>query len=343
MWESREKIWIVAALVFGTAAILALLFSAGLNSVWDALKQAKLEYILLASALTLSGLGVRGIRRIVFLRKVKCQTSTRENVMILLSGCFFENVGPARLGEFFVPAVISTKDKVAGSSTFSAIIMERTLDLATASAIAFAGVLALNLDAGLQSILIAGIVGTLVLMMVLLRLPSIIGTLVHQLTKRLSFFKKGRAKDAETGFQNLMQTSKATVSFLMKSKKTAALGLGFTLLLWSLNGLRLFFVVESISLEISWLTATVVVVFTILVAIASMVPFGYGTSELAMVFILMSLGTEFVQSKALAIALIDRFLAVWLIVLIGAIASLRLSKFGNKKTINTNEARIENA
>jgi hypothetical protein len=262
--------------------------------------------------------------------------------LILLSGCFFENVSPARLGEFFVPAALSVKDKALGSSTLSSVIVERTLDLGTASAIAILGILSLNLEMRLQSILMVGIAVTLVLMVMILRLTSIVGTVVHQMN-RLKFFRKVVAKDAETGFQNFMQNSKTSVGFLIKSKKTAILGLGLTLLLWSLNGLRLFFVVESVGLEVSLLQATVVVVFTILLAIASMVPFGYGTAELAMVFILTSLGTEFIQSKALGIALIDRFLAVWLIVLIGAIASLRLGKLGYQKSTTGNEARIENA
>lgn len=340
MRKASKKIWIIGAVVFGTAALLFLLFSAGLNSVWTVLIQAKTEYILLALAMTLLGLVVRGVRRVVFLRKVECQISTRRMFLILLSGCFFENVSPARLGEFFVPAALSVKDKALGASTLSSVIVERTLDLGTASAIAILGILSLNLDMRLQSILIVGIAVTLVLMVMILRLTSIVGTVVHQMN-RLKFFRKVVAKDAETGFQNFMQNSKTSVGFLIKSKKTAILGLGLTLLLWSLNGLRLFFVVESVGLEVSLLQATVVVVFTILLAIASMVPFGYGTAELAMVFILTSLGTEFIQSKALGIALIDRFLAVWLIVLIGAIASLRLGKLGYQKSTTGNEARIE--
>jgi uncharacterized protein (TIRG00374 family) len=340
MRKATKKIWIIGAVAFGTAALLFLLFSAGLNSVWTVLIQAKTEYILLALAMTLLGLVVRGVRRVVFLRKVECQISTRRMFLILLSGCFFENVSPARLGEFFVPAALSVKDKALGSSTLSSVIVERTLDLGTASAIAILGILSLNLDMRLQSILIVGIAVTLVLMVMILRLTSIVGTVVHQMN-RLKFFRKVVAKDAETGFQNFMQNSKTSVGFLIKSKKTAILGLGLTLLLWSLNGLRLFFVVESVGLEVSLLQATVVVVFTILLAIASMVPFGYGTAELAMVFILTSLGTEFIQSKALGIALIDRFLAVWLIVLIGAIASLRLGKLGYQKSTTGNEARIE--
>jgi uncharacterized protein (TIRG00374 family) len=341
MRKATKKIWIIGAVVFGTAALLFLLFSAGLNSVWTVLIQAKTEYLLLALAMTLLGLVVRGVRRVVFLRKVECQISTRRMFLILLSGCFFENVSPARLGEFFVPAALSVKDKALGSSTLSSVIVERTLDLGTASAIAILGILSLNLDMRLQSILIVGIAVTLVLMVMILRLTSIVGTVVHQMTNRFKFFRKVIAKDAETGFQNFMQNSKTSVGFLIKSKKTAILGLGLTLLLWSLNGLRLFFVVESVGLEVSLLQATVVVVFTILLAIASMVPFGYGTAELAMVFILTSLGTEFIQSKALGIALIDRFLAVWLIVLIGAIASLRLGKLGYQKSTTGNEARIE--
>jgi uncharacterized protein (TIRG00374 family) len=336
-----KKIWIIAFVLFGTAAILFLLFSTGLDSVWDAFSQARIEYILLALAVTMLGLVVRGVRRVIYMRKVESQINKRGIFLILLSGCFFENVSPARLGEFFVPAVISMKDKTTGSHTLSAVIVERILDLATASAIAFAGILSLSLDIRLQSILIAGIVVTLVLIVVFLRLSSIVGTIVHQLIKRINLFRSGESNPAEAGFQNLMQTSKAGVSFLMKSKKTAVLGLGLTLLLWSLNGLRLFFVVKSMGLEISLLQATVVVVFTILLAIASIVPFGYGTAELAMVFILMSLGTQFIQSKALGVALIDRFLAVWFIAAIGIVASFRLGKFKIKNQFPKGKQEIK--
>jgi glycosyltransferase 2 family protein len=321
----------VAALVFGTAAILFLLFSAGLTNVWDALTQANVEYIILALVATLVGLFVRGVRRVFFLRAVKCQLRTRDIFLIVLSGAFFENISPARLGEFFVPAVLSAKDKDVGSSMLSSVIVERTLDLATAAGIALVGIFALDLNPQLQTILAVGIVITVALILVIFRLTSIVGTLVHYAAKHLKFFRAERVKNVEASFQSIMQSSKTSISFLMKNKKTAAVGLGFTLLLWSLNGVRLYFVVQALGLGISWLQATVVVVFTILLAIASMIPFGFGTAELAMVFILMSLGAQFVQPKALGVALIDRFLAVWLVVLIGAIASLRIGKLGSKK------------
>jgi glycosyltransferase 2 family protein len=321
--------------VFGTAAILFLLFSAGLSSVWEALSQANVEYIFWALGATILGLFVRGLRRVFFLRAVRCKLQTRDVFLVVLSGAFFENIGPARLGEFFVPAVLSAKDKYIGSSTLSSIIVERSLDLATAAGIALAGVLALDLDAQLKAILAVGIVITIVLIAVIFRLPSIVGNIVHFIAKHLEFFKAERAQRIEATFQNMMRSSKDSVGFLVKNKKAAIVGVTLTLVLWSLNGVRLYFVVEAMGLGISWLQATVVVVFTILLAIASMVPFGYGTAELAMVFILMSLGAQFVQSKALGIALIDRFLAVWLVVLIGALASLRIGKLEIQKRQTT--------
>lgn len=342
MTRKTRLIWIVAALVFGTAAILFLLFSAGLGSVWDALSQANVEYVFLALAATLLGLFVRGMRRVFFLRAVRCRLPTRDVFLIVLSGAFFENLGPARLGEFFVPAVLSAKDIDVGSSTLSSVIVERTLDLATAAGIAFVGVLALDLDAQLKTILAVGIVITIALVAVIFRLTSIVGTIVHFLAKHVKFFKAERVQKVEVTFQNMMHSSKDSVGFLVKNKKTAIGGVALTLVLWSLNGVRLYFVVEAMGLGISLLQATVVVVFTILLAIASMVPFGYGTAELAMVFILMSLGVQFVQSKALGIALIDRFLAVWFVVLVGAIASLRMRKLEIKKHQTTQQG-TENA
>jgi len=338
-----KKIWIIGGIVFGTAAILFLLFSAGLESVWTVLTQANPEYILLALAMTLLGLLVRGIRRVIFLRKIECQMRTRTVFWIMLSGCFFENVSPARLGEFFVPAVITVKDKAAGCSTLSAVIVERTLDLGTAAAIAIFGVLSLNLDATVQSILVVGILITFVLMLIILRLTNIVGFLGNQLFNRFKFTRKLVSQDTQSGFQSAIGQCKSSVNFLIKSKTSAILGLGLTVLLWTLNGLRLFFVIKSVGLEVSLLQATIIVIFTILLAIASMVPFGFGTAELAMVVILTSLGAGFIESTALGVALIDRFLAVWLIVLIGAIASLRLGKLGYQKSIMEKEGGTANA
>lgn len=318
----------IIALVVGTVAILFLLLSVGFSNILDALSKVQISYIVLALAITILGLVIRGARRFIYVSESGCQTNIRTIFTILLSGSFFENVSPARLGEFFVPIALNSRDKIIASSTLSAIIVERTADLAFASIIALLGLLSFNLTSEIQFILFIGIIITLVLIVFILHLTRILAVIVNQAKRVLSFFRKKEPSESDGSLQNLLKTAKTNVNFLLKSKRGTIFGITLTGLLWSLNGIRLLVVMKSVGLEIPWPQATVVVVFTILLALASMVPFGHGTAEFAMVFILTSMGFPLVL--ATVVAIIDRFLAVWLVILIGLVASLRLNQFNSQ-------------
>jgi glycosyltransferase 2 family protein len=316
-------------LIIGTAIIVLLFSFIGLGNVWVILSQAEPTYILLALIVTLGVLAVRYIRRVIYLRKINCTMNAKEMAIVLLSGCFFENLGPARIGEFFTPAIIGFRDKIAGAKIFSSILTERTLDLLTGAAIAIIGILMLGINGWIEWLLIFGIAAVVVLAVIMFFMPSLIGKIINKVASCLHF-RRGKNSRFGSEFRRMLDNSKNSINYLIKNKKNMAIGLGLALLLWFLNGLRLFFVVKAFGLEIPWLTAIVVVIFTIMLSVASVIPFGYGTAELSMVLILTSLSNQYTASSALAIALIDRLLAIWLIVGIGAVTSLQLYKIKNR-------------
>jgi uncharacterized protein (TIRG00374 family) len=186
----------------------------------------------------------------------------------------------------------------------------------------------------IQILLYAGIIMMVIAAVAILFAPKILGTLFSWLSKLLSKLKIQALESYEDKLQKITSGAGMNVRFLFTSKKTAGAGIAFTILMWILNGTRFMLVMKSLGMDLPLLQATMVVVFTILFALASMIPFGQGAAELTMVLLLTSIGFPYALSFIAAI--IDRLLAVWFPLVIGLGSSLKLRKM--TKTIEPENA-----
>ncbi len=341
----KSQLRFLVVMIIGTIAVVPLFLLAGFGDVTETLIKARKEYLFLALATTILALFVRGIRWSSYLRAVGCKTRFGTVFSTLLAGCFFENVTPARIGEFFRPLILRSKDKTSISMTMPTVLVERILDLGVSSIIAFLGILLmLDLQPSLRSALVIGILAMAVLIGLVLFLPKVLGFVIRQGLKAARALRIGWRKEVVQEMSDATTVMEEGVYALLRNKSATMLGLMLTVLLWLLNGLRLCFVLKSLDLNVSLFQATVVVVLTILLATASMIPFGHGTAELAMSSILASSSLGFPVALSVSAAIIDKLLAVWFIVLIGGIVGSGLGYFklvGEKKATNTTKQELK--
>lgn len=334
----KRYIRFVVAIIIGTAVIFLLLFFAGFSVVVQALVEARKDYLFLALLMTVLTLVVRSVRWGFYLRKVGCETKFTLVFSTLLAGCFIENVTPARIGEFFRPLILRFKDNVAVFLTLPTVLVERILDLGVSSFVALLGVVVLlsHLQSSVRFTMVIGILIMLILIGLVLYLPRILALILRLGVRGLKALRIMSHEDLEDELLKAVDSTRLSVHALLRDKDVTLIGLTFTFVIWLLNGFRLYLVLKSLGLEISLLQATVVVVFTILVATTSMIPFGHGSAEFAMAFILTSLGYPFELSTAAAV--IDKFLAVWFVVLVGAVAG---SGLAYSKSVSKEDTRFQ--
>lgn len=314
----------IITLILGSLAIVLLLFFAGIGNVVQALVGAKKDYLILALLMTILTLVIRSVRWGFYLKKAGYKTRFTTILHTLLAGCLIENITPARIGELFRPMILRSKEKVAISLTLPTVLVERVLDIIVPSLISLLGMFFLlsYLQPSILFIIIIGIVVMLILIGLILYLTRILALFIRLGMKSLRTLRIGSFEVMETELLKTTSMVGESVRDLLRKKDVIIFGLIFTFLIWFLNGARLYFVLESFGLSASLLLATVIVIFTILVATASMIPFGQGSAELTMVLILTSLSYPFELSTV--VALVDKFIAVWFVTVIGAIAGLSL-------------------
>lgn len=334
MGSEKRYVRFAAAIIVGTAGIFLLLSFAGFSGIMEALVEARKDYFLLALLTVVLVLLVRNVRWSIYLHKVGYRPKFSTSFFILLAGCFFENATPARIGEFFRPVILRFKENVSVRLTLPTVLVERTLDLGVSFVFALFGIVIMlaQLDPVIRYTIIIGMLVMLVLMVLVLHLPRIFAYIVRLGVRGLKVMGKGGDRSLEDELVEASGAAGESVFSLLRSKETTFYGIISTFIIWLLNGLRLYLVLKSLGLEISPLYATIVTVFTVLVATASMIPFGQGSAEFAMSLVLTSLGYPFELSVVAAV--FDKFLAVWLVALIGAVAGSRL---GYSKMFSKNE------
>lgn len=93
--------------------------------------------------------------------------------------------------------------------------------------------------------------------------------------------------------------------------------LGFTLVIWVLEGTRLYFVSRSVHAGLGVPAAVFVALLASLLTVIPITPGGLGFVELGVVGMLTLLGTT--QQTAASVALLDRVVAYWSVIVVGAI------------------------
>ena len=95
-----------------------------------------------------------------------------------------------------------------------------------------------------------------------------------------------------------------------------------TVIIWSCEALRLFFVLTALGLDLPLSGVVFVAVATSLLTTVPLTPAGFGFVEIAMVYVLTE-GFGLAQSDAVAVAVVDRAVSVLSLIIVGAIVYVR--------------------
>ena len=299
-------------------AVFVYLNAAQLSKVPALILAANGWLVLAAFLVFYAGFPLRGYRWAILLRGTGEHISTRDSTEIILLSWLVNCVVPAKLGDVYRAYLLKINSRTASlSRTFGTVFIERALDL---FAIATLGLAAgywsfrSGLPPAIQIVFGIGVVTVAVLAFALLTMRNfgrrIIVTLPlpHQVLELYDRFEEGV-------FGALVTRHLPLLGFL-------------TVIIWMTEGLRLFLVIQALGFDdvsLGLSGAVFVALIGSLLTAVPLSPAGLGIVEAGVVGVLhVAYGVPL--PEATAIALLDRVISVFSIIIFGSIAYLLSSK-----------------
>ena len=278
---------------------------------------ANFALVFMAFAVFYAGFPLRGLRWATLLRGTGERVSTRDSTEIIFLSWLVNCVVPAKLGDVYRAYLLKINSSASLSRTFGTVFIERVLDL---FAIAILGLAAgywsfrSGLPPAIQVVFGIGVVVVIVLAFALLTMRNfgrqiiVALPLPHQVLELYDRFEEGV-------FGALVTRHLPRLGFL-------------TGLIWMTEALRLFFVVQALGFQdvsLGLSGAVFVALIGSLLTAVPLSPAGLGIVEAGVVGVLhVAYGVPL--PEATAIALLDRVISVFSIIVLGSIAYMVSSK-----------------
>lgn len=272
-------------------------------------------WLLAAVGIYYLGFPLRGYRWALLIRGTGYPLKVKDSTEIILISWLVNCVVPAKLGDVYRAYLLRVNDRVAISTSFGTIFIERVFDLI---AIVVLGLLAAfwsfrkGMSEQVQLIMLVGLVLVLVLIVGLM----VVRNFGRQILVRLPVPKRlvHMYDMFEEGMFSLDRRRLPVVMLL-------------TVLIWTTEALRLLFVIEAMpfDVEVGVSGAFFVALIASLLTAVPFLPAGLGLVELGIVGVLHNI-YNVPQTQALAIAVVDRAISVLSIIIVGGIAYILSSK-----------------
>jgi glycosyltransferase 2 family protein len=314
----RQPRTIISILIpLAVIAVFVALNGEQLGRVPGLIAEADLRLVVLAFVIFYLGFPLRGFRWALLLRSTGTHISTRDSTEILFLSWLVNCVVPAKLGDVYRAYLLKINTVASLSRTFGTVFIERVLDLI---AIALLGIAAGGwsfrdgLPPPIQLIFAIGFVVVAVLALGLLTMRNFGRQILTALPfppQILEFYDR-----FEEG-----------VFRAITLRNLPLLG-GLTGTIWMTEALRLFFVIAAFGfadVQVGLSGAVFVALIGSLLTAVPLSPAGLGIVEAGIVGVL-TVAYGIPLAEATAIALLDRVISVFSIIVLGSIAYLMSSK-----------------
>jgi hypothetical protein len=271
-----------------------------------------LPLYLLAIGIHYSSFYVRGLRWEKLLRDIKVKVSPTQATEMVFLSWFVNSIVPAKLGDIYRSHLLKKETRQSISSSIGTIMLERVFDIALLLCLlSISGYLLfkdkmpqeLSTSLGIGYLLLGtAVTGLFLLGVMKTRFLKIVPARFHSY---LDNFHKGVFKS----FSN-----KHTIIYLIVT----------TAIIWFIESSRFFFVTKAMGLDLGIPVIIFVVLASSMLTAIPLTPAGLGAVEVSIVFILGIMGVD--SNTGTAVALFDRLISYWSVLLIGTIAYTLSSK-----------------
>jgi uncharacterized membrane protein YbhN (UPF0104 family) len=284
-------------------------FDLDLGSVFDEMRHANRGYLLLAVATYYGSIALRAARWRYLLENAEIRPSGDEPLprvpalfVMYLLGWFANCLVPAKLGDAYRGYLLKRRCDVSFGATLGTIFAERLADLMTLGIVLVASgflVFGRHMPSSVSAWMFVAI-GLAALLLIGVLFIVRWGHILRQVVPHRVRPHYVRLEEGILGSFGRIPTV-----------------LALTAIIWSLEGVRFYFVAHSVTGDFSFSAALFVALLASLLTVVPLTPAGLGFVELGVVGMLTVLGIQ--QQTAASMALLDRVVAYWSVIVVGAI------------------------
>ena len=274
------------------------------NQFIESSKQINPYFIIPALLAFTSGILIKSLRQMLFLRHMGIKIPLKQNIIIYLAGLSMLFT-PAGLGEMIKSHFLFKKYNYPVSKTLSLVFVERYHDLLAV----FSIITIFSIVSGITFLTIPIlIIGILLLVSFILIRRKKISPIFQKIIQKVKIFKK--IENHSNEFNESLESF--TSNKIIFSGWVVGIGA------WLFDALGIFLCFQAFGLEFNYLITTVLGLSSILFGAITLVPGGVGITEVSFVALLSLYGIE--SSVSSALALFFRLLSIWFATCIGIIA-----------------------
>jgi uncharacterized membrane protein YbhN (UPF0104 family) len=285
-----------------------------LSEVWADLSEARLPYFFAAFALYYVGMLLRGMRWGWMLKAANVDQSPGATIPgrvqlteILLLSWFVNCLVPARLGDAYRSYVLKRESKVPFSASLGTILAERIVDLFVLVLILIgAGIVTFRGHSTPGQAEQAYAASALLVAIGVIGLAGL-WFMRHRIERRVP--EKWRVQFGRL-HDSLFACLRKPGRYVLTS-----------FVIWGLDGARLLLVAKSLGIDLTAATATFVALMASLLTTLPITPAGLGFVETAIIVVLKWVDVS--PSLATSVAVLDRLITYWSLILIGLILYIK--------------------
>ena len=265
--------------------------------------------ILVAFALVMYYLSfpLRSVRWARLMREGGATMTWRDLLPILFLGWFVNCLVPAKLGDLYRSYLVRRRFGISLSRTVGVVVAERMLDVvAVFGLLVVGGYIAFGRTV-LPDLRIVYITGAALALLIALGLAAI-----YAIAPKVARYFPSEVRRIGRLFRE----------GVLHSLRALPVAGPLTLLIWAFEAARLLFVLAALGLHIPESGVIFVAVATSLLTTVPLTPAGFGFVEIAMVYVLTE-GFGLGQSNAVAVAVLDRAVSVFSVIVVGSVLYAR--------------------
>lgn len=289
--------------------VLIALFARNVNwaDAWATIARSNIVLVACALAVYYATFPLRAARWAGLLREGGANIGWRDLVRILLLGWFVNSLVPAKLGDLYRSYLVKRRFGISLSRTVGVVVAERLLDLVVVFGLLVLGGYVAFGRTVLPDLWIVYVTGAVLGLLIAVGLVAI-----YAAGPRIAHFFPAEVRRIGRLFREGVLHSFRALPF------AGAL----TLVIWGAEAMRLMFVLWALGIDLPASGIVFVAVATSLLTTVPLTPAGFGFVEIAMVYVLTE-GFGLSQSSAVAVAVLDRAVSVFSVIVVGAIVYLR--------------------
>jgi len=253
---------------------------------------------------------LRAARWARLLREGGADVEWRDLLRILFLGWFVNSLVPAKLGDLYRSYLVKRRFGISLSRTVGVVVAERLLDLVVVFGLLVVGGYVAFGRTVLADLWIVYVTGAVLGLLIAVSLVAI-----YALGPRIARFFPNEVRRIGRLFREGVLHSFRALPFAAP----------VTLIIWGAEAMRLMFVLWALGIDLPASGIVFVAVATSLLTTVPLTPAGFGFVEIAMVYVLTE-GFGLTQSSAVAVAVLDRAVSVFSVIVVGAIVYVRTDR-----------------